>query len=342
MIELKSVQSSNIAAVGYNEDDFRLYMLSRGTNGLWAYSDVPPEMYEEMMASDNIYTFYVERISGNRDHPSERILSYEIGALHRVTLDGQSWTPIGTIDTAITIAPPQRSLAIPDAPGDLRDFAEAARESLRTLTSAGVLRGMVVVSTPQEYELVGREAMRLDALGKAALAKIAPNVQAKHKDWKDAVAERDAILAPFTAAVQMANAGLAAYRQAAREKAESAQREADAAAKARSEAARAAAQEAAQTQSSDVAEAKPLQIAVPEIHLAPVCAPEIPQIEGQSVSQDWDYAIEDETLIPCSPDFWSVDPAKLRSYAKRMKQHAKVPGVRFYPKDIVRRRSKTA
>jgi hypothetical protein len=61
-MELTPVVSSNIAAVGYDNIQNILHVQFKGKDTVYAYQGVPVEVYESMMASESIGSFYARNI----------------------------------------------------------------------------------------------------------------------------------------------------------------------------------------------------------------------------------------------------------------------------------------
>jgi len=61
-MELTPVQSSNIAAVGYDNIKNCLYVQFKGKDTVYEYLGVPLETYEAMMTADSIGSFYAKNI----------------------------------------------------------------------------------------------------------------------------------------------------------------------------------------------------------------------------------------------------------------------------------------
>jgi hypothetical protein len=61
MVELQPVESSNIAAVGYDEDAEVLYIeFKSGTT--YTYEDVPYYIYEELLGAESIGSYFHKNI----------------------------------------------------------------------------------------------------------------------------------------------------------------------------------------------------------------------------------------------------------------------------------------
>jgi hypothetical protein len=64
-MDLKPVESSNIAAVGYDPDDRTLHVKFKGSGQVYAYDGVTPEHHEALMGADSIGTHFHANIRKN-------------------------------------------------------------------------------------------------------------------------------------------------------------------------------------------------------------------------------------------------------------------------------------
>jgi exonuclease VII small subunit len=371
MISLISVTSGKIRAIGYDADEFTLYVLfppskQKPHGSLYSYQDVAPEQHEEMVKAESIGKWFGANLQHNRDHQLEQITIASDGF---ITLDGQAFPPGASLDgdVAEVSTTPSQSIEqqpalaltqvsddepLPDTAAELMRFAEQARDAVRTLTTAGVLKGVVVIRTPTEYSLVGSQAMKLKGILKATIAKLEPAIQEKFRAHRQAVAERNSATSPLEEAIRMVDQGMADYRRAEEQAAAARQRAADAEARAQAEAEakrltdRRAIELAKQYEAQGNQEQAALALANPVPVLPVVRATEtvhvanIPQVEGQSVRRQWKARIVDAARIPLSHDFYTLDESKLDAYAKRLGVHAKVDGVEFYEMEITSRRAR--
>jgi hypothetical protein len=65
MNNLTPVQSSNIAAVGYDQDQKILFIQFKGKETIYEHRGVPFDTYELMMSADSIGSFYARNIKKN-------------------------------------------------------------------------------------------------------------------------------------------------------------------------------------------------------------------------------------------------------------------------------------
>jgi hypothetical protein len=64
-MKLLPVQSSNIAAVGYDTIQNVLHIQFKGKDTVYEYNGVPVEVYELMISTDSIGSFYARNIKSN-------------------------------------------------------------------------------------------------------------------------------------------------------------------------------------------------------------------------------------------------------------------------------------
>ena len=63
----ESVESSNIDMIGYDEDNSQLHVLFK-SGAEYAYSEVPPTVFQEFLDADSKGKFLNERIKGRYDY----------------------------------------------------------------------------------------------------------------------------------------------------------------------------------------------------------------------------------------------------------------------------------
>lgn len=65
--------------------------------------------------------------------------------------------------------------------------------------------------------------------------------------------------------------------------------------------------------------------------VAPVIQREAPKVAGLSMREVWKYEVTDESKIPMTREFYSLDHKKIADRVKSLKRDANIPGVRVYP-----------
>ena len=61
VFEMKEVESSNIHSIGYNKDFEQLRIIFTN-GGLYQYKGIKPEVYEEMMKSESVGSYFSKNI----------------------------------------------------------------------------------------------------------------------------------------------------------------------------------------------------------------------------------------------------------------------------------------
>lgn len=61
-MELKPVQSSNVASIGYDGSEKILYIKFKGSNKIYEHHGVPYEVFKELQASDSVGSYYARNI----------------------------------------------------------------------------------------------------------------------------------------------------------------------------------------------------------------------------------------------------------------------------------------
>lgn len=64
-MQLTPVQSSNVAAVGYDAISNTLFIQFKGKDTVYTHHGVPVETYEQMMSAESIGSFYARNIRKN-------------------------------------------------------------------------------------------------------------------------------------------------------------------------------------------------------------------------------------------------------------------------------------
>lgn len=70
-IEMESVQSTNLSAVGYDEEN-RALRIEFHDSGTYEYYDVPRGVYEDLMQASSHGSYHHDHIRGNYDYRKVR------------------------------------------------------------------------------------------------------------------------------------------------------------------------------------------------------------------------------------------------------------------------------
>jgi hypothetical protein len=337
-MQLIPVASSRIQALGYDEDTFVCYVQFHPRHPdapapVYAYANVSPEMFHDFQTAPSIGVFFAEHLRGNPDHPYRRVRE-----------------PL-----------PQSTAPHPAAEESFTTFENAIETAVALARRAASFE----ITTPDAYRQAGEELMRLAAERKRRIDYFRPMKEAAFAAHRAICARENEALAPLRAAEAALQAGLVDYRRAEErtrrqrqllldaENHRAAQQESD-----RQSAQLAALQEPDHSagDSTDLASDLAARFdsasqwkshadlagaaLAPTSYPHPVVAQtDVPDIDGLSFARDWTFRVEDETKVPLSHEWYSLDLKKIRAFVKRMKQHAVIPGVRVYPVERSRKRA---
>lgn len=80
-------------------------------------------------------------------------------------------------------------------------------------------------------------------------------------------------------------------------------------------------------------------VAPPPASIEPL---EIPKVAGLSYTTEWFYQITDESLIPLSHEYYSLDEKKINAKVQALKKHANIPGVSVDSREVPRKNTSRA
>lgn len=196
-------------------------------------------------------------------------------------------------------------------------------------SKAGALVAMargLVVTDAESYQVAGEFLLRCKDYRKQVAAAFDPTVKATRAAWQTALAERKRHDDPADQAEGIAKETMLGWERAEHERL---QAEANArAAEKRREAEEkqlAAAQRAEDAGQHDKAEhivSQPTPVAPVKVERA------APKMAGVQVRITWHFEVMDDALVP--DEFKEIDRKALAAFARRHKDQAKIPGVRFY------------
>jgi hypothetical protein len=204
----------------------------------------------------------------------------------------------------------------------------------------------VAIATPEEAQGAVDQIAQIKGLAKKIvnhrLSKTKPLDEDKEKImdfFRPAVEWLDKAEALLKNAVNVFNAEQRkrqAEAEAERRRLETEERERQAEAQRQAEALLVQAEDAAPEQAEVLeAQAEALQEVAKPLALPVTFIPE--KTKGASTRQNWKFRIVDPAYIP--REYLMIDEKKLGAYAKAMKASASVPGVEFYPEDVLAVRS---
>jgi hypothetical protein len=327
MQQLTPVTSSRFAAIGFDEDGFQLFVQYHPTEkepkgAIWRYDNVSPELFDDFRNAESIGKFFGQRLQGNPEHPATKIQQD------------------GTEDAQVPI------VVVEPEPEPFSSQEEAVATAMVVAQKAKAL----AITTPGAYEQAGRELVALASEMKRRRDFFAPMKDAAFKTHREICARETEALKPLQEAERMLTTGITSYRQAEEQRRRDEQYRLD-------NAQRLVAQAEADKRSKEIAEeraraheARGNQEAAAQVRANPapvmpayvppaVVQKDVPEVQGLSFAADFDFEIEDETQVPLSHEFYTLDPKKIRAKVKQMKQHCKIPGVRVFPIERARKRA---
>ena len=158
-----------------------------------------------------------------------------------------------------------------------------------------------------------------------------PIVEAAHKAHKVAVEQRKKMTEPAQVADRLVRAEMGKYESAERERVVLEQRAAEAERRRLEDEERlriaATLEKEGKPEAAEQALTAPVTVRVYTPPVQPVI-----RAEGVSFREDWDFEIEDETLIP--REYLMPDEKKIRAFVKATKGATKIPGIKAVPKTI--------
>ncbi|KAA6459603.1 KTSC domain-containing protein [Acidobacteria bacterium AB60] len=376
-VELKPVQSSRIAAIGYDAEGFAMYVKfpptkAAPTGKVFRYENVSEEIFDDIVNAKSIGTEFNRVIVQNADKFSYTCVDAGTGVAPSVTaIDTPA--PFDPLPADV-ITMPMHQIAPPPAQDIPADPDGLKNRAIATRTEATA----IVITTADECQAAQREAMRIREERKVVVARLNAIKEPATQAWKAACALFNEVDGRYAEAEKFLDDGIMAYRADVRRReneriaAENRRRaeQEEAARKAQHEeferqkraAEEDAARRAAVLAQQDAAEAlargaspdevqeileNPLPVTVrhvapPPLAFAPAPPPSIeplaiPKVQGYSTTTEWYFEITDESLIPMSYDFFSLDQKKINARVQALKQHANIPGVLVRSREVPRK-----
>lgn len=352
VFQMQDVQSSLLKQLGHDAETFTLSArFLPGKNSpagkVYAYQNVSEEVWDDVINPKNGASVGEAFTAIIKKHPE----LYPFSCVDEGT--GQGPADPSPVQAAAEILPPE----IPDDEEGLKSRAMTARIEATALT----------ISTAQECEAASLEVLRIRSERKLAIEKVNKIKIPATAAWKAACDLFNEVDGRYAEAEKYLDGGILAYRAkerqrvaeenariqreqaAAREKAEREQREEHERQQriADEEATQRAAQLAQQDAKAAEAQGAPAEVvqqilenplpvtarvvAPPPLAFASAPAAivqqNIPKVAGLSYTTEWFYEIRDESLIPFTHEFYSLDEKKLNAKVQSLKKHADIPGV---------------
>jgi hypothetical protein len=382
MPHLMPVTSSRIAEIGYDEDQFALYIRFPATKKapagkVYRYGHVSEEMFHDFQSAESLGTFFGQHLLKNPDHPCTLVDEGLESASDSSTSNDveKQEAPVDSQPVEEPIRPAkfevyEPSVAVPDTIPELPEDDDGLKlRALEVKEAATALR----IDSPAACEEASRRVLLIRAERKIATAKPQELKDITHKAWKAACEFFNEVDSYYAEAERYYDHGILQFRRLERERAQAesarirreeelrlaearrkqqeeherlqreAKEEADRRAQelAKQDAAIAEAQGMPAEMVRQIAE-NPLPVAVepvapPPLEYTPagamVPAQSLPQVKGLGFTTVWLYEILDESLIPFTHEFYSLDLKKVNAKVESLKKHANIPGVRVYSEE---------
>ncbi len=202
----------------------------------------------------------------------------------------------------------------------------------------------LIVDNNNKYLQAGEFLKSLKGLEDEICEAYDPSIDLAHKTHKSLLTTKKKYLDPVVSAKKIVTEKCLTYRRVENEKRIEAERQLQE--QARLEAARITERlreeerlaASAHVESGDSDQAvQDLSIQTePPAAVAPITAPvvraePIPEIQGLSVRHDWDFVIEDPSLVPA--EYKIIDEKKIRGVVKALKDQASILGVRVFQRE---------
>lgn len=351
VFQMQDVQSSLLKQLGHDAETFTLSArFLPGKNSpagkVYVYQNVSEEVWDDIINPKNGASVGEAFTAIIKKHPE----LYPFACID----EGQGSNPSSpAIQAVAEVLPPE----MPDDEEGLKNRAMEARIEATALT----------ISTAQECEAASLEVLRIRTERKLAIEKVNKIKIPATAAWKAACDLFNEVDGRYAEAERFLDSGILAYRAnerqrvaeenarlqreqtAAREKAEREQREEHERQQriANEEAEQRSAQLARQDAATAEAQGAPAEVveqilANPLPVTARVVAPpplafasapaaivqqNIPKVAGLSFTTEWFYEIRDESLIPFTHEFYTLDEKKINAKVQSLKKHADIPGV---------------
>jgi hypothetical protein len=378
-IELIPIQSSRIAAIGHDSDSFTLAIKFPPTKKapagkIYHYPNVSEEMFDDFKNAESVGIYFGQQILNNPDHPcvcvdegTDEQKPADVAATQTTTLQAKPEVYLPSVAVPESAEVP----ALPEDDDGLKLRAIEVKEQSAALA----------IRTTEACEEASRRVMLIREERKLATQRPKEIKEQMHKAWKLANDFFNEIDSYYAEAERYLDNGIIQFRKVERERAqaeaarlrreedqrlaearrkqqEEHQRlQAEANVRAQEQARLLAEQDAAAAEAQGVPaevveqiKANPLPVAIetvapPPLEFQPSAAVvqqhNVPKVAGLSFTTEWFYEITDESLIPLSHEFYSLDLKKINGRVQDLKKHANIPGVRVDSREVPRKRTGT-
>lgn len=326
-MEMQSVQSSQIAQVGHDGANKLRVLFRRG--GLYEYTGVTPEEFDQLMNADSLGSHFYRAIKGVKPF---------------VKIEGTEWpTP-----AAVPVLEPVREPLEPPA-SEVVQTSPAQPEEQNQEVERVAERSSLLVQNARSIKVIDPTTQSQASEMLLAVAAMRRQIEETFKPMKEAAFRAHRVICdqekkvdkPLVDAEASLKKEIGDYILEQRRIAKAAEDEARrieqerAAREAQEEAERLAIEDAialeaqGDVKAAEAVLAAPAPVPVRYVAPAPV-APAVAQTSGVAMSTTWDFRILDEAQIP--REYLLVNEAAIRALGKSTKGKAKVNGIEFFEK----------
>lgn len=319
-IELTTVQSSRIAAMGYSEENcilaIRFPPTKRSPAGkLYHYEGVNLEKWKDFQNADSLGGYFAKHILNNPQHPFR------------------------CVDEGGAVASAKE-----EAAGVVSSLsADAATLKVRAIEVSQQVKTLVIHSA-REFAEAGNRLKQIVLEKKQAQLRVNQIKTPAYQTYKAALQLEKDVMTPYAQAEQWIKSGMGRYLT--EEEAERHKREAVLTSQARHLAEEEARQQAEELAALDVltlelqgepelaAQVRQNPASVAPARVFPVVLQkDVPKVEGVSSRRNWSFRIIDEAQLP--REYLMPNESAIRQVVKALKDKANIPGVEVYCEDSV-------
>jgi KTSC domain len=322
-IELASVQSSRITAIGYREEDCTLAIRFPPTKmapagKTYHYKEFSPDKWNDFRRAESFGDYFAKYILNNPRYPCTCV---DNGA--------------GPDKQSITAE--EKTVNVFDVSSDAASLRRRANEISHQIQG-------IAIHSAIEFAEAGKRLKQLVLEKKQAQERVNQIKTPAYQTYKATLKLEKDVITPYSQAEQWIKSGMARYLT--EEETSRRRKEAFLTAQARSQAAEEAHQQAvefaeldaqaleAQGEAELAAQVRQnLVPGAPAYVLPVILQKEVPKIDGLSSRKNWTFRISDEAQIP--REFLMPDEGAIRQVVRALKNKANIPGVEVYCEDSV-------
>lgn len=322
-MEMQNVQSSQIAQVGHDGAQTLRVLFRRG--GLYEYTGVSHEEFDEMMNAESLGSFFYKQIKDVK--PFIKVQGSEFSA---AATQVEPPAPSAEIVVAASARPEEQN----------QEVEKVAERSSLVVQNAKFIKVIDPTTHHQAAEMLKAVAAMLTEIETT----FKPMKEAAFRSHRTICDQEKKVSTPLIEAetalkkqigdfvIEQRRIAKAAEDEARRVEQERADREAQ------EESQRLAIEDAITLEAQGDFKAAEAVLAapapVPVRYVAPAAVtPAVAKVDGVTTSTTWDFRIVNEDLIP--REYMLVNEKAIRDAGKNTKGKAKIAGVEFFPKSVV-------